>query len=826
MLMSSSIDTLRTLDDITPADRPLVGGKSYNCALLKQAGFPVPDGIVVLADAPDDVVRALLPDDPWLQSMPAGTRFAVRSSGTSEDSVGDSFAGIHDTHLNVQRDRVAEAVLACRRSGQSEQARAYRAARHLAGDTSAIAVLVQLMVPAKTSGVAFTVNPVDGADELVINSIEGLGEALVSGLVTPADYRLAKTDTSELAKLLVDVEEYYGAPQDIEWCHDGEQYWIVQSRPITTVASAQHQAPRTGTSTQHPAPSPGTSTQHPAPSTQHPEVEWTRANLAEVLPDQLSPQALDMYVVALDVAERAFFGRLLAPESELGPIIKVFHGRLYFNLSQLRHLTRMGGDAPASTMRSLGHSEDIRPEDEIATRPPIGALLRALPDILRLVRDDARAGTIFRRHQRRMDAMLARLNAADPATLSDADIWAMLLWWTAQGTEMMTPVFVMGNVGLRETSVRKACEAVGFSYDALMYPQLAAGPKSVSTQQAFDLVALSNVARREAAVMTYLLENDGTFTDYRSALANTAFLEHFDEFLHRYGHRGRYESDWALPRLHEQPAPALFAIRGHLQAPPQDQAAIAERQQAEAAAAWRAFEARLTTWQKWTMLPRLRSTIRRLKQQYLWREQVRSDLTRVLSSVRRWHLTLANRFVERGWIDRRDDYFLITLDEIGAAFADPSQVSSLRRIAAARTTERERERGLRMPLLMRESELAGLLRRQSAAVVTTDEELTGLCVSPGCVEAEVVVMRDPSEFAAMKRGAILVAPATDPSWTPLFTLASGVIVEVGGMLSHASTIAREYGLPALANVKDATRRLRTGDRIRLDASGRRATLVS
>jgi pyruvate,water dikinase len=100
-------------------------------------------------------------------------------------------------------------------------------------------------------------------------------------------------------------------------------------------------------------------------------------------------------------------------------------------------------------------------------------------------------------------------------------------------------------------------------------------------------------------------------------------------------------------------------------------------------------------------------------------------------------------------------------------------------------------------------------------------ELTGLCVSPGLVEAEVVVMRDPGEFASMRRGAILVAPATDPSWTPLFTLASGVIVEIGGMLSHASTIAREYGLPALANVKDATTLLKTGERVTLDASSGR-----
>ena len=118
---------------------------------------------------------------------------------------------------------------------------------------------------------------------------------------------------------------------------------------------------------------------------------------------------------------------------------------------------------------------------------------------------------------------------------------------------------------------------------------------------------------------------------------------------------------------------------------------------------------------------------------------------------------------------------------------------------------------------MRPSELASLIRMAGVSGGDDDGALTGQPVSGGGVEGEVVVVRDPGDFGRMKRGAILVAPATDPSWTPLFTLASGVIVEVGGVLSHASTIAREYGLPALANVKNATKRLRTGDRVRLDA---------
>ena len=376
----------------------------------------------------------------------------------------------------------------------------------------------------------------------------------------------------------------------------------------------------------------------------------------------------------------------------------------------------------------------------------------------------------------------------------------------------------MSSVLFRETALRRACHAVGFPYEKLVYPQLAAGQRSVSTQQAIDLVALAASARHESPAMAYLLANDGTFVDFRTALAGTAFLERFNRFLDVYGHRGRYESDWALPRLHEDPAPALFAIRGNLPGRPTDLRALADRQEADAAGAWRGFEARLTSWQRWTVLPRVRATLRRLKRQYVWREQVRSDLTRILSALRGWHLALADRFVERGWIDSRDDYFLLRLDEIAPAVEDPQHGPGLRAIAARSAAVLAAERDLRMPMLMRESELETLLRAAHPNAADTGDQLNGLCVSPGSVEADVVVMRDPSEFATMTRGAILVAPATDPSWTPLFTLASGVIVEVGGMLSHASTVAREYGLPALANVKDATRLLKTGDRVHLDAS--------
>jgi rifampicin phosphotransferase len=830
-----AVDAFKTLNEITTNDGPVVGGKAFNCARLLQAGFPVPEGVVVPADATDEQIP-LLARNPWPQSVPAGTLFAVRSSGIGEDSAGHSFAGIHETQLTVTREQLVEAVLTCRRSAQSPQALAYRQARQL-GDDVRIGVLVQRMVDARVSGVAFTVNPITGADDIIINSAWGLGEALVGGQVDPDEFTLRKVDATvtsarlgakggdgssvatlsseqlaELAAILLRIEQHYGAPQDVEWCHDGRQFWIVQSRPVTTsseVGSTKSEVRGTKSAI-------GTPNFDIKSAKQ--DVEWTRANLAEVFPEQLAPQVIDAYFEMLNRGQRMFMGRLLAPDAELGPMLKAFHGRMYMNLSQMRRVVSLGGSPAANMLRSLGHSGQIHPDDEIAKRAPLAAFLRCLPDFVRIGIKDARAEKILRQHEQQTRERIARLTASDPGKLSDRELWSAVQWWLATGPASIQIVFLMTAVLFRETMLRKACNAVGFPFERLVYPQLAAGERSVSTRQATDLVTLAEVARHEPRAKTYFLENDGSFADVREMLAGTTFLERFDQFLDLYGHRGRFESDWSIPRFHEDPTPLLFAVQGLLQDEPQNLKAVAERQTADAAAAWRAFEARLTTWQRWTLLPRVRSILRRLKKQYVWREQVRSDLTRILRHVRPYHLALAGRFVERGWIDRRDDYFLLHLDEVAHAMESPAGAAGLRSIVESRARDLAAQATLSVPLLMRQSDVERIGRRSRQPAVDMSGVLEGLCVSPGVAEAEVVVIRDPRDFRLMRAGAILVAPATDPSWTPLFTLASGVVVELGGMLSHASTVAREYGLPALANVKNATRRLRTGERVRLDAT--------
>ena len=821
--MSSRIDsTITPLDRLTPDQADRSGAKAFNCARLKQAGFRVPDGLVVMANASRDDLAGL-ERHPWFEAQPQATLFAVRSSGIGEDGDGQSFAGIHHTALNVPRADVRQAVEACRASGHTSQALEYRRAKGISTDDIRIGVLIQCMVQPLAAGVAFTVNPLSGAsDELVINASWGVGEALVSGQVDPDEFVVRKSDrrvvwsrigekdgetcsaqsgaapeatatlspeqVADLASILIGIERHYGSPQDVEWCFDGTGFSIVQSRPITTSSDS------TG-------------------------LEWSRANLVEVLPDLTSPQTRQSLEEILDRAQRHYMGSLLAPAEELGPMVKDFCGRLYINLSQSRRMCAVTGTTPATMLRSIGHSEAIEVADERPAPAPLRERLKVVPDIVRMVWHQIRVAQRIREHNARVEDFLSRLDHLDPQTSSDLELWSIVTEWSRNAAVNMQPVFILCGVSFYEAAVQKLCDKLGYWYEKLVYPQLAAGERSVSAQQAYDLTALARTARANPAVVRYLSDAAIDPVRMHTELSGTVFLEEFERFIERYGHRGRYETDWSLPRYAEDPTPLLYAIRALL-----DDAAEAiarqtpERQARDSAEAWAAFERSLTPWQRVTMLPRVRTNIRKIKQYYVWREQVRSDLMRVMAAGRRCHLVLAERFVGRGWIDHRDDYFQLYLPEIAEVIAGQRSAQELRGIVAARKAETAQHRTIQMPLWMRDSDLARLIRTAGVSARTDDEsQLTGHPVSGGTVEAEVVVVRDSGDFSRMKRGAILVAPATDPSWTPLFTLASGVIVEVGGVLSHASTIAREYGLPAIANVKHATRRLRTGERVRLDA---------
>ncbi len=827
-------DLMIPLDHITASDARRVGGKAYNCARLKQAGFPVPDGIAVTIEAMDHAASLSAQLDPALAHFPAGTRFAVRSSAADEDSADHSFAGIHDTKLNITHDGVPDAIRACWASVQSSVALAYRRTQALPTEELRTGVLIQLMIQPAVSGVAFTVNPMTGqSGELVINAVWGLGESLVSGQVEPDVFRVSKTNgamlstsigekrcrvaaengvsrlvetsdaesamptltqeqSRELAELLTKIEREHDTPQDVEWCHDGQQFWIVQTRPVTAAAMATDS-----------------------------DIEWTRANLREVLPDLPSPQTLRIVCDLLEQATRRFYGNMLAPADELGPMVKAFYGRPYFNFSQFRHLSHRVGLPLSMTMRGWGHAEAITDEDEVAAPRTRYESISTVPDVLRMI---GRVSTTRRRLRRQfalVDESLKCLESDEPETLSDVQLLDIVKRDSqAVNTSVDIALLLAAGIGMFQKMLWTSCKRVDFSVEQLQHTNLASGEKTVSSQQGFDLLALAHAARGDKCAQHYFLNAADAFDDYREVLRDTSFLDQFDHFLSQYGHRGPYESDLAIPRYRENPTPLLQAIREHVRAPTcPSPASIMAQQEHDAETARQAFATQLTPWQRLTLLPRGRRLLRRLKQWFLWRERNRSESIRVGAEIRRWQLILAQRFVDRSWIETREDYFFLHLDEIEIAVAHPERGHELTSIVAERRTTYATWQHLQMPLLMRTSELPMLMRRANATLPNAAvKQLYGLGVSAGQTEGEIVVIHSPDDFSRMKQGAILVAPATDPAWTPLFTLASGIIVEIGGIGSHASTVAREYGLPALANVRNATRLLQDGMRVHLDAT--------
>jgi pyruvate,water dikinase len=799
-----------SLDEIEPADALRVGGKAFHCARLRQAGFSVPDGIVLTTEMMGQGLDAPALHD-WLSKLPPHTLLAVRSSAMDEDGKEHSFAGIHETRLNVARLELPQTIRACWDSVTSLQALAYRQSQHLRIEDVQTAVLIQIMVPAVVAGVAFTVNPVtQSTDEIVVNSAIGSGEALVSGRVDPDEFRVRKADgqilmsaartkppslsdaqLQELVKILMDIERYFGAPQDVEWCHDGTQFWIVQSRPVTTESRRRK------------------------------SITWTRANAREVLPELPSPMTVYPIADAVEEAQRRFQGRLMAPESELGRFAQVFYGRLYFNVDQIRYTCRMAAIAPAVILRSMGHDGPIPAEDEVLQTPGARDLVRVLPDLLRMTAGQLLAARKVEKHKARILKLETELGDLDFATMADRHLWAELCKYRPHIVEELQLVFTLTGVSAYEQALRSICEHVGMSYEHLAFSYLAAGEKSVSSAQGFDLLRLSLIAREEPRARNYFSQGRQSFEDYRTALQATRFLESFDAFLKLYGHRGHYESDLALPRYNEDPSPLLFAIQLHVQATESPQPdKIIKRQNLKASAAWKEFRSKLRRWQHWILAPVAWWLLRRIKQFYLWRELCRSNMVRVGWPMRLIQLELANRFVKRGWIEARDDYFFLIPSDIERAMTSSDSGPSLAFVVARRKAEWQRFANIEMPLLMNEANLAVVRGKADVSDISdaTTPTWKGLCVSPGCVEAEVVVLNSPAEFWRMKRGAILVTNATDPSWTPLFTLAAGVIVEIGGILSHASTVAREYGVPAIANLKNATKIFKDGTRVRLDAT--------
>ena len=910
------------------------GGKAASLARLVEAGLPVPGGFVVSTAAyarfveenglrpqieaalatvdparpstleaasrdigdvfaggsmPDDVAEAIAAAYGSLEREPA---VAVRSSATAEDLPNLSFAGQQETYLNVRGvEAVQAAIVRCWASLWTARAIGYRARHEIDQGTVRLAVVVQRLVAAEAAGIMFTANPMNGRrDEVAINAAWGLGEAVVSGEVSP-DTIVADKATGEVrevtignkavmtaltpggtaqqpvdpgrrgARVLDDaqvaalvslgrkVEALYGTPQDVEWCWAEGAFYILQSRPITTLESAllpgntglppgmgshavtdslqggvwrSDDLPGNAEALGTPRSSVACSTtaecqagawrsqeKVPPPSewkVPNPKARYMRNNIVELIPDPMTPlfATLGRRVIneRMSRAMAEYLGRsgLISDE-----IVIPIHGYAYYN-----------GEF---------------------SRGAIGWILLHSVSIMRRMF----TGAIERWQKAR---------ASYKAAVAD---WQAQPWRTFSTTEILDAVpTVLGEaIAYYVACVSGLIPAAWISeglftivYKTLIRRQddpdaatFLLGFDSVPIRGEKALYDLASWARARPALTRLLLETPADRLAAQVSASASApdtmsvppeisegweeWRARFRGYLAQYG-ATIYDLDFQKPTPADDPGPTLgtfkLFLRGEGSDPHARQAAAAARRdQATQEVLQRLRGLRLRLF---------RTQLARAQTYAPLREDGLADIGWGYPLLRQMLLEVGRRLVETSAMDAAGDVFWLTeaeAREAAAAIDAGHPVACMVESVQARIALVQARKQVSPPpsLPLPPKFLRRLLPAQFGVEPRQEEgadTIRGIGCSAGSVIARARVLDGPEAFDQMEPGEVLVAAITTPAWTPLFAMASAIVTDVGGPLSHGSIVAREYGIPAVLGTGGATRRLRTGDRVRVDGT--------
>jgi pyruvate,water dikinase len=752
----------------------------------------------------------------------------------AEDAAQASFAGQLQTCLNVPAEHVVAAVLAVWRSAEAAHVAAYQ--QRLGHGTGGLAVVIQAMVSAVVSGVIFTADPLSGASErLVINAAWGLGEGVVSGSVTPDHWVVARSTkevlecrigeksrmvvadngqgtrvvptplertaspalTPEqiptLTQLALRVEQHFGAPQDIEWAYGDGRFWILQARPITA--------------------QPGTGWVSEFDSDTHPETVWTAANIQEVLPGLLTPLTWSFLQPQWRYAYQKVFLRTHTLRDPAIEFVALFYNRPFLNVSALRHVAaRAIGTSPeAVDEQYLGTTR--APEQPKApltwqrllayldTTPRTMWMLCRTPQQVRKMTARVRLWLAQQRQQPLaslgLEALLASLRRADAV---DREVGALHIATTSGAS-----------VGF-ESLQRLLIYWCGDEATTLL-PALTTGLQDIpSAAPGLEMAELAAMVQPHSALHAALLAPD-PWANLQAlpGAAATAFRARLARFLGQYGHRSVMEWELATATWAEEPHSVLLFLRNFLHMPPEASAnQVAARQEAYRLAATTAVDQRLGLLRRWVF----RLVVHYAQTYVKHREHTKALWIEVNHVIRRLCREVGQRLVAQGRLaDAQDLYFL--------TFAEVQQLSTIGipdMPVSTRIRRRQAEFVRNQQVTLPESFQGRPRPLLNVSAPGTGGVLRGIPVSPGVVTGLARVIRDPRSDTVLQPGEILIAPVTDAGWGPLFLIAAGVVVDVGGPLSHGAIVAREYGVPAVVNVKEATRLVRTGQTITVNGT--------
>jgi len=744
---------------------------------------------------------------------------AVRSSATAEDLPEASFAGQQDTYLNVRgAAEVLDAVKRCWASLWTARAIGYRVRQGIAPDAVSIAVVVQVLVPAEAAGILFTANPISGRrDEAMVSAAWGLGEAIVGGLVTPdtlvidkgsgairdqqvADKQVMTVRTesgteerpvpealrqapvldgahaAELVALGARIEALYGAPMDIEWALANGAIAILQARPITAL--------------REPAVPPAVEWKLPRPKGQ-----YIRGSVVDLLPHPVSPLFATFAIPAIS---RVGVKEVLKPLTRSDPVLPD------------DYITTIN----AYAYMSAGYT--AREVWWVVTRMVV-SMPRLLRECIPLWRDVIRPAYV---------ATAARWQDCQVEALSVGELWAAIRELNDAAMLHMAALLVAttgasaGAEGLftrvYEKLVRRDGDPAATTF--LM------GYDSTPILAEKSLYDLAKASRDDPDLVGFLLTSsiERVVEALRSGSTTVAgwpaFSERFRAHQKAYGHV-IYDLDYARPLPLDDPSPELETVRMYLRGeganPHERQATAAEKRER----ATTAILARVRGLRRWAF----QKTLRMGQSMAQVRENALSDIGLGYPALRRLLLELGERFARAGSIAQGDDIMWLEVDEVQAAVealeAGTPPESQMAPVAQRKATHEAMKGVVPPPMLPPRKKYMGIDMTHFTPAAEDShgaDRLKGIGASGGVVTAPAQVLHGPEDFDRMQPGAVLVAATTTPAWTPLFAMASAVVTDIGGPLSHGSIVAREYGIPAVLGTGVATRRIRSGQTVTVD----------
>ena len=880
--MTNERPLVLTFSEIHAGDLLLVGGKGANLGEMSHAGFPVPPGYCVtthafqhfiagcaegeslykrletLTDKEVESVRRVgqyvrqtlmgvaIPVEvrdavkqAW-QEQGADRAYAVRSSATAEDLPEASFAGQQDTYLNIIGETaLLDAIRRCWVSLFTDRAILYRIQNNFPHRQVQLSVVVQQMIMAETSGILFTADPVTGhRHTLTIDASFGLGEALVGGLVTPDTYRVDKRANAILDRQIADkklaifadehggtrqellsagqreqtvltddqvldlaemgskIEAHYNHPQDIEWAIANGQTFLLQTRPITSL--------------------------YPIDGLRSPDgslhIYMSMGHQQSML-DAMAPLSLSALQVVVPIGhEENQFENLY---------IRTSGGRIFADLTlPLRHpvlrrmmfglLSQLDALAPEAARQLIRRSEFQHSQRLRLNLAFYKGVLNIVRRVLRALWKRDLNGFVEETNALMDDYISAVANSLEAYPQGKVQLEAVL--------DIMPEFFPFflnwvpeTAAGIAATRILPRLARKYLTADELEALTLGI-PGNVVNEMNLAIGDLADLARRSPQ-LTESFKHLGT--DGKQWLEQAAQLEGsppfmvaWGDFLSRYGSRGPSEIDIAKPRWYEEPLPVLRVIaeflngeggrhRAHNQSLVTGREASIQILRTKAGTGFLG-KARLR------VINRLYHV---MSETGGMREHHKFMMIRLLAVIKELIKSNASQLVAVKKLEQPDDIWFLTWVELLTQYDDPD--TDWNRVVDQRRAALERHQRRTPPMIISSDGEGPVVHYQADDAPAG--ALLGNPVSPGVVEGTVHIIRDP-QLETLAHGEILVAEFTDPGWTPLFINASGLILEVGGALTHGAVVAREYGIPAIVGVRDATKTLQTGQQVRVDGN--------